>query len=298
MAKTDAENQRAYRERLKQRLGEEEYKRLRREAYLKRKKKLQGELPKATLLDYLRSWIEVRELRRVLENAEKKSAFRRDPKLSDEEKLQIEVAAQELYNFLCQNKGNFMDFVLSRRKSLNDLPALETAFFKEISDRLEDDFVKRVWEYIYSMLFSATSFSTTWEGFQFQVGVGEDFARVALHHLKEMDVIKFEEFRETVKGIPVPSEFSAWSRNRPPAELQEAVNVASRDHDVAYLLIGRGAKWVDYTVDAGKPEYYPAVNRQTVEEWENSGDPALQKRAAEIREGVRRAKAEGLKFDW
>lgn len=299
MAKSDAENQKAYRERLRKQLGEEEYKRLQREAYRKRKKKLQEEEPKARFFDFLRSWLEVRELRRKLQGMQKERDFRGNLELSEEEKLLIEIEAQELYNFLCENKGNFGDFVLSRRKSLNYAPALETAFYKEISERLYDDENSQlVWEYLYSVLFSALSFTTGWEAFRFQVGLNEVFLRRALQRLSEMNVIAYEEVREEVKGIEPPSIFSDWYRKQPPSDLLEAINAASEDHDVSYLHISRGSVWVDYSIGTGEPEYYPAVDRRTVEEWERSGDPAEKKRAEEVREGVRRAKAQGLKFNW
>ena len=277
MAKSSAERKRAWRERQKILLGEEGYKNLRRDEYLRGRQKKQGqETPRATLFEYVKAWCEGRLLRSIAEakNSEEPS------ELSETEKWNIELEAEDLYSFLINNRTEFRDWTIGKRKNVTIETAIENEFYKYV-DGLLDDEQRDVWDFIYASLVDLSSIGTSWETIKWQIEVGEDVARPALDKLQENEVISYEE-RTVLK----------WSGRAEVFEC-DAVALVNTSCPFTVIIVRRGSKWVDL-----KPEYVPELPRAIVELWENDKSAVLRRRAERVRKEVEAAKAKGLKFVW
>lgn len=221
MAKTDAENQKAYRERQRKLIGEEEFKRLNHEAYLRRRERLERENPKATLYEYIRAFLENYEMRR------------RENGLSVADHQKIETDAHELFDLLISNRGNYSDCTIARRKS----PIFDSDFFKAVCEILDED-EERVWDHVYAMLHIHNDYSTTWLGFRVQVGTTPEQTRHALQKLSSLDVISFEEHSKTHQQLQIcPSE------ETPYIFLKYATVKLKLEHEITYVRISRGVLW-------------------------------------------------------
>ena len=221
MAKTAAENQKAYRERQKKLLGEEEFKRLKHEAYLRRKERLAREHPKASLFEYIHAFLENYEMRQ------------RETGLSVGDQQKIETDAHELFDLLISNRGNYSDCTIARRKS----PIFDSVFFKAVCEILDED-EERVWNFVHAMLLNHSDYSTTWLGFRVQIGTTPEQTRHALQKLSSLDVITFEEHSKTHKQLQIcPSE------ETPYISMKYATVKLKLEHEISYVRISRGVLW-------------------------------------------------------
>ena len=280
MAKTDAENQKAYRERQKKKLGVAEYKRLEHEAYLRRKDKLKAARDKKKFAGkQIQSYLLYRDLRKQLIEMEL-SVIGAPDRLDRKRKDIIEVRAMKMVQLVIEkNMTSWKAFeeVHNNYQEINLFPALGTEFFKEVSGTLDEQ-EQEVWEYIYQLLFwqerieneKVTDIARHTETSKEEV-LSTLKKLVTMRYLKvtEFDTHFTEQYlsdrfdrlyKKNVKpkrkslfasdwDVPAPEDIEEARQEY----LNEKTSFYLSTEDAPHFLLERGDNWIDYEVE----QFYP-----------------------------------------
>ena len=221
MAMTDAERQQRYAEKKKRLLGEEEFKRLKHEAYQRRKEKLAitrelEEIKKRGGTDRLYLFYLGVRLGLYLEKS-RNGLINLTPEQQEEINLRALDAAQQL-----SDEGNIEKVAKRWTRAINMKPALGTQFFMRVANLLKGK-EKDVWDFVYLLLLdcdSETEKHTTAYIIEVETGVPSKTAHKTLLHLADLKVIKYREendpkritiLQEQVRNGVLPSIYDALS---------------------------------------------------------------------------------------
>ena len=149
MAMTGAERAKKSREKKKETIGVEAYKRLRHEAYQRRKDKIKRDIEKLmSLPNRIKLFMMYRSIRKSI-----RPLFEApNGKLTPRKKDQLEVRTYELMYEMISEGVTLFTALGEIPKEINIFPELNTEFFKDISKKLTEPECE-VWEYIYVQLF-------------------------------------------------------------------------------------------------------------------------------------------------
>jgi len=281
MAKTDAENQKAYRERQKKKLGAAEYKKLEHEAYLRRKEKLKAARDKKKFAGkQIQSYLLYRDLRKQLIEIELSTIGAPD-RLDQKRRDIIDVRAMKMVQLIVEKNMTPLEAyneVHNNYQEINLFPALGTEFFKEVSSKLDEQ-AQEVWEYLYQMLFwqerieneKVTDIARQTETSKDQVvSTLKKLALMGYLKVTEFDSVfakqylndRFDRFyKKEVK--PKRKSLFAPDWNIPsPEDVEEARQTFINEKTPYYLstlesphyLVERGDNWVDYEVEQFFPK--------------------------------------------
>ena len=288
-ALTNAEKQKAFRERQKKKLGPQEVARLKHEAYMRRKDKLKADRDKKKFAGkQIQSYLLYRDIRKQLIKMEL-SIIGAPEKLDQQSKDIIEVRAMKMVNLIVEHGMTPFEALKAEsnnRQEINLFPALGTDFFKEVSRELDIQ-EKEVWEYVYLLLFWQEKVETeTVENISRHSDTPVAKVVETLKKLENMGYVRLTEF---------DAEFTRWYLNdrfdkcykkevkpkwkslfapdfdKPsPEDIEDARQEFLRERTSWYLstaekpnyILERGPNWVDYDVDEGRPKFYPAVNKE------------------------------------